>query len=70
MDMVHYLGYIIDHHGVHVDPRKIKFIRDWLAPTTLTEIQSFLGLAKFYHRFLLGFSRIAWALNQVIKGWQ
>jgi hypothetical protein len=23
MDMVHYLGYIIDQHGVHVDPSKI-----------------------------------------------
>jgi hypothetical protein len=27
-----------------------------------------LGLAKFYRRFMLGFSHIAWALNQVTKG--
>jgi hypothetical protein len=26
MDMVHYLGYIIDQHGVHVDPAKIQVI--------------------------------------------
>jgi hypothetical protein len=40
MDRVHYLGYIIDQHGVHVDPAKIQVIRDWPAPTTLTELQA------------------------------
>jgi hypothetical protein len=28
MDRVHYLGYIIDQHGVHVDPAKIQVICD------------------------------------------
>jgi hypothetical protein len=68
MDRVHYLGYIIDQHGVHVDPAKIQVICDWPAPTTLTELQSFLGLANFYHRFMLVFSHIAWALSQIIRG--
>ncbi len=36
MDKVHYLGYIIDQHGVHVDLAKIQFICDCPAPTTLT----------------------------------
>jgi hypothetical protein len=68
MDRVHYLGYIIDHHDVHVDLAKIQVIHDWPAPTTLTELQIFLGLANFYRRFMLGFSHIAWALNQINKG--
>jgi len=57
-DQVEYLGYIIDEQGVHVDPAKIQVIRDWLASTTLTELRNFLGLANFYHRFVLGFSHI------------
>ena len=38
MGRVHYLGYIIVQHGIHVDPTKIQFIRDWPVPTTLTEL--------------------------------
>jgi hypothetical protein len=68
MTQVQYLGYIIDEGGVQVDPTKIPVIRDWPAPTTLTELRSFLGLANFYHRFVLGFSHITWPLSQVTKG--
>ena len=68
MTRVQYLGYIIDECGVHVDPTKIQVIQYWPAPTTLTELRSFLGLANFYRRFVLGFSHITWPLIQVTKG--
>ena len=68
MNKVQYLGYIVDEHGVHEDPTKIQVIRDWPAPTRLTELWSFLGLVNFYGWFMLGFSHIAWVLNQVTKG--
>jgi hypothetical protein len=68
MNKVQYLGYIVDDHGVHVDPANTKVIHDWLALTKLTELWSFLGLSNFYQWFVLGFSHIAWALSQVTKG--
>jgi hypothetical protein len=68
MDRVHYLGYIVDQHGVHVDPAKIQVIHDWPDITTLTKLRSFLGLANFYRRFVLGYSHIAWALIQITRG--
>jgi hypothetical protein len=68
MQIIQYLGYIMDEQGVHVDPTKIQVIRDWLTLKTLTELDNFLILTNFYHRLVLGFSRIAWALNQVTKG--
>jgi hypothetical protein len=54
MNKVQYLGYIVDEHGVHVDPYNIQFICDWPASITLTKLRRF--------------SHIAWALNQVTKG--
>jgi hypothetical protein len=68
MERVHYLGYIIDKHDIHVDPAKIQVIRDWPTPTTLTKLQSFLGLSNFYCRFMLGFSHIAWVVSQITRG--
>ena len=51
-----------------MDPSKIQVTQDWLAPTTLTELRYFLGLANFYRSFVLGFSHITWPLSQVTKG--
>ena len=51
-----------------MDPTKIQVIWDWIAPTTLIELRSFLGLANFYCSFVLGFSHITWPLSQVTKG--
>jgi hypothetical protein len=68
MNKVQYLGYIVDEHGVHVDPTKIQVIHDSTSPTTLTDLHILLGLASFYRWFMLGFSHIAWALSQVTKG--
>jgi hypothetical protein len=58
----------VDEHRVHVDLSKIQVIRDWPALKTMTELCSFLGLAKFYNKFMLWFSHISWALSQVTKG--
>jgi hypothetical protein len=68
MNKVQYLGYIVDEHGVHVDPSKIKVIRDWPSPTALNELQIFSILSNFYRRFMLVLSHIVGALSQVTKG--
>ncbi|GJT11483.1 putative reverse transcriptase domain-containing protein [Tanacetum coccineum] len=48
LDSVQFLGHVIDRNGVHVDPAKIKAIRNWAAPTTPTEVTQFLGLVGYY----------------------
>ncbi|GJX75173.1 putative reverse transcriptase domain-containing protein [Tanacetum coccineum] len=49
---VQFLGHVIDCRGIHVDPAKIKSIKDWVSPKTPTEIRQFLGLAGYYRRFI------------------
>ncbi|GKD38100.1 putative reverse transcriptase domain-containing protein [Tanacetum coccineum] len=53
--------------GIHVDPAKIKSIKDWASPKTPTEIRQFLGLAGYYRRFIEGFSKIAKPMTKLTK---
>ncbi|XP_059063838.1 uncharacterized mitochondrial protein AtMg00860-like [Cryptomeria japonica] len=68
LESIQYLGYVVDGKGIHVDPTKIQVIKDWPSPKNIIELRSFLGLANFYRRFVLGFSQLTWPMNQVLRG--
>jgi hypothetical protein len=50
-----------------VDPAKVKEIVAWSIPTIVTEVQSFLGLAGYYRRFIEGFSKIAKRMTSLLE---
>jgi hypothetical protein len=56
---VGFLGHVLSAGGISVDPKKIKSVMDWEAPTTQTEVRGFLRLAGYYRKFVEGFSSIA-----------
>nr|GEV00173.1 putative reverse transcriptase domain-containing protein [Tanacetum cinerariifolium] len=53
--------------GIHVDPAKIKSIKDWASPKTPTEIRQFLGLAGYYRMFIKGFSKVAKSMTKLTQ---
>nr|GEV28139.1 hypothetical protein [Tanacetum cinerariifolium] len=55
---VYFLGHVVNSEGIHVDPSKIKAVKNWKPPKTPTEIRSFLGLVEYYRRFIANFSKI------------
>jgi hypothetical protein len=64
---VGYLGHVVSAQGVQTDPAKIQKVKDWPAPTSLTEVRSFVGLCSYYRKFVRNFSDIASPLFQLTK---
>ncbi|KAK3521377.1 hypothetical protein QTP70_004115 [Hemibagrus guttatus] len=50
-----------------MDERKVTAVRDWPAPTTVKELQRFLGFANFYRRFIQNYSSIAHPLTSLLR---
>ena len=53
---VEYLGLIISHGKMGIDPVKIEGVTKWLVPTCVKDVQSFLGFVNFYRRFIQDFA--------------
>nr|GFB44975.1 putative reverse transcriptase domain-containing protein [Tanacetum cinerariifolium] len=64
---VQFLGHVIDNQGIHVDPAKIKSVKDWASPKSPTEIRQSLGLAGYYRRSIEGFSKIAKPMTKLTQ---
>ncbi|KAM3344010.1 hypothetical protein P3S68_026101 [Capsicum galapagoense] len=64
---VQFLGHTISQGQIQMDCDKVEAIRDWEVPTKVPELRSFLGLANYYRRFILGYSDIAAPLTDLLK---
>ena len=67
IDKVVFLGYVVNAKGIEVDEEKVKAIKEWSTPKSITEIRIFHGLASFYRQFVKYFSTIAAPLTEIVK---
>ena len=67
MNEVSFLGHIVSKEGIRVDPKKIEVVVEWKPPRNVTKVCSFLGLARYYRRFVKGYSMTAAPITRLLQ---
>jgi cleavage and polyadenylation specificity factor subunit 1 len=66
VDEIQFLGHKVSAEGVKPVPEKVEAITDLPPPSTKLALQSFLGMANFYRRFLPNFADAIQPLNDAV----
>ena len=64
-DTIEYLSFILLPNGLSMDPSKVSAILEWPEPRKVKDIESFLGFANFYRRFISDYSKITVPLTRL-----
>jgi len=64
---VEFLGYIIGRDGIKLGKGKVDAMLSWKTPSSLTEVQAFLGFTNFYRRFIQDYFRVVRPLTELTK---
>jgi hypothetical protein len=64
---VAFLGHVISNRAVLVDSGKVRDVLNWMPPSNVSEIRSFLRLVGYYHRFIQDFSKIAKPMTRLLE---
>ena len=64
---VEFLGYVIGREGIKMANNKVEAVLSWKTLGSLMEVQSFLGFANFYRRFIKDYSKVARPLTEHTK---
>jgi transposase InsO family protein len=67
-EQTEFLGHTISKDGISTSAGLVKAIREWPRPSSIKDVQQFLGLAQFYHIYIDKFADIALPLSQLLAG--
>ena len=64
---IQYLGHILSATGIRPLPSKTYAIQHMQPPTTPKQVRAFLGLVRYYRKFIKGFAKIAKPLTLLTR---
>jgi hypothetical protein len=67
LKQVAFLAHVVSKGGISMDPSKVQDVLSWKARTSVSDIQSFIGLAGYYQRFIEGFSKISKPMTELLE---
>ena len=62
---VNYLGHVLDKTGIRRNPMKLKAVRDWASPKTVTQVRSFTAFCNYYRKFVKNYAEFAKSLYRL-----
>ena len=62
-----FVGYLVSKDGIGMDPAKVSAILDWPLPTSVKEVQSFMGFANLYKKFINSYSSLTSPLTSLTR---
>lgn len=65
---VGFLGFIVSPEGIRMEDERIKAVAQWPLPSSVRDIQSFLGFTGFYRRFIHKYSKVTAPLTNLPRG--
>ena len=66
-ERVEYLGHMISANGIEVTTDKVEAIRSWPIPKSPKQIKSFLGMTRFYQKFVHRYCHVVKPLTLLLR---
>lgn len=64
---IEYLGHVISDKGVSTELSKVEAVQSWQTPKDLKQLRGFLGLTRYYRRFIQHYGLISKTLTDLLK---
>ena len=64
---VKFLGHVVLASGVSVNPEKVEEVMSWERLKLIFKIRRFLGLTRYYRKFIEDFSRLAAPMTRLTQ---
>lgn len=64
---IDFLGYNISHDGIKPSDEKVKAIREYEKPKSVKQLQKFVGMVNYYHRYISGIAELLSPIHKIIN---